>query len=93
MDIVGTIKPMAAVNCIVNPHMSKAIVATLANIMPKKPHFRPANKPKAATSPKMPRSRNITKSTSDVAGEIGVSKNCPIPSGVPNAAKQSLPTD
>ncbi len=37
MEIAGTIKPMAAVNCIVIPQMSKAIVATLAKIVVLKP--------------------------------------------------------
>lgn len=93
MDTAGTTKPMAAVNCIVNPHMSKAMVAKLANITLQKPHLRPASKPKEAISPKKPRKRNIAKSIIDVAYEMGASKNCPIPPGVPNAAKQSLPID
>lgn len=92
MDIIGTIKAMAAVNCIVNIHMSKAMVAKLANIVLQKLYFRPVNKRKAATSPKTPRSRNIIKSVMGVAYEMGVSKNHPIPSGVPITAKQSLPT-
>lgn len=91
IDIAGTIKPMAAVNCIVNPQTSKAIVATLSKNVLQKPPLHPANKLKAATSPKMPKSRNITKSVMDVSYEIGFFRNCPIPLGVPTAAKQSLP--
>jgi hypothetical protein len=33
------------------------------------------------------------KSTRDVVYEMGISKKCPIPAGVPTAAKQSLPMD
>lgn len=89
MEIIGTTKPMAAVNCIVNPHMSKAMVAKLANIVLQKPHFRLVNKPETATSPKTPKNRNIPKSVTDVPYEMGASKNCPIPSGVPITAKQA----
>jgi len=93
MDITGTMNPMAAVACIVNPHMSKAMVAMLTSIMLQKPHFLLVKRPKAATNPKIPRERNIIKSTRDVVYEMGISKNCPIPAGVPTAAKQSLPMD
>ena len=86
-------KPIAAVDCIVNPHMSKAIVATLTSIVLQKPHFLLVKRPKAAMSPKTPKNRNITKSTIEVASDIGASKNCPIPSGEPIAAKAILPTD
>jgi len=93
MDIAGTMKPMIAVNCIVSPHMSKAIVAILITIMFQKPHFLLVKRPKAAISPKTPKNRNITKSTIDVASDMGASKNCPIPAGVPTTAKATLPTD
>ncbi|MEM2510988.1 MAG: hypothetical protein QXY40_09090 [Candidatus Methanomethylicia archaeon] len=56
-DAAGTIKPMAAVNCIVNPHMSRAMVAILASIVLQKPHFLPTNKPKVAISPKTPKKK------------------------------------
>ena len=86
-------KPIAAVDCIANPHVSKAMVATLASIMLQKPHFLLVKRPKAAISPKTPNNKNITKSTIDVALDMGTPKNCPIPSGEPIAAKAILPAD
>jgi hypothetical protein len=93
MDIAGTTKPKAAVYCIVKPHKSKAIVAILANIVVQKPHFRFAKRPKAAVNPQIPRKRNIVNITRDVSYDISTSKNCPIPSGLPMAANESLPMD
>lgn len=66
MDISGITKPIAAEDCIVNPHKSKAIVATLTSIVIQKPHFRPIKRPKAAINPKTPKDKNIMKSVREI---------------------------
>lgn len=69
------------------------MVAILTNIVLKNPHLRLVKRAKAAINPKTPNNINITKSIRDVVYEIETSKNCPIPAGPPNIAKESLPID
>jgi hypothetical protein len=73
--------------------MSKAMVATLTSIMLQKPHFLLVKRKKGGNEQKTPKNRNITKSTTDVASDMGASKNFPIPTGEPFAAKAILPTN
>ena|GEM_PF-1773798 len=93
IDIIGVMKPIAADGCIVNPHKSKDMVAMLTSIVLQKPHFLLVKRLKAAISPKTPKDRNIMKSVREVRWEIGTSRNCPIPMGVPSTAKKILPMD
>lgn len=67
MDITGIMNPIAAEDCIVNPHKSKAIVAILTPIVLQKPHFRFVRRPIVAISPKTPKDKNMRKSIREVA--------------------------
>jgi len=52
IDIIGVMRPIAADDCIVNPHKSKDIVAILISIMLQKPHFLLVKRPKGGDKPK-----------------------------------------
>ena len=55
----GTMKPIAAVYCIVKPHMSKIIVKMLTVIVAQTPHLLFFSNPITAVNPKKPSKKNI----------------------------------
>lgn len=93
IDTIGTMSPMAAVNWIVNPHKSKAIVKRQTLSIPQNPHFRLISKPTAAIIPTIPRNINITRRKIENASEMGLSRNWFMPSVIPRTPNINLAAD
>lgn len=58
-DINGTGKPMAAVNWMVTPHISKSIVKALTNTVAQNPHLHIISNPTTAMNPRIPTERTL----------------------------------